>query len=48
MKNNDRNDIIHEFLTMTFMKYQENTMINTENMKVDVRALMLIKNRLHH
>jgi len=48
MKNNDRNDIIHEFLTITSMKDQGNTMINTENMKVDVHALMLIKNRLHH
>ena len=48
MKNNDRNDIIHEFLTITFMKNQGNTMINTENMKVDVHGLMLIQNRLHH
>ena len=33
---------------ITFMENQGNTMINTEKMKVDEHALVLIKNRLHH
>jgi len=35
-------------VTITFMKNQENTLINTEKMKVDEHALVLIKNKLHH
>ena len=35
-------------VTTTFMEKQENTLINTEKMKVDEHALVLIKNRLHH
>jgi len=35
-------------VTITFMENQESTLINTEKMKVDEHALMLIKNRLHH
>ena len=35
-------------VTITFMENQENTLINTEKMKVDEHALLLIKNRLHH
>ena len=31
----------------TFMENQGNTLINTEKMKVDEHALMLIKNSLH-
>ena len=34
--------------TRTFMDNQENTLINTEKMKVDEHALVLIKNKLHH
>jgi len=30
------------------MKNDGNTLINSENVKVDEHALMLIKNRLHH
>ena len=37
----------HE-VRITFMESQENTLINTEKMKVDEYALVLIKNRLHH
>ena len=37
----------HE-VTITFMQNQENTLINTEKMKVDEHELVLIKNRLHH
>jgi len=33
---------------ITFMENQGNTLINTEKMKVDEHALVLIKNRLHH
>ena len=33
---------------ITLMENQENTLINTEKMKVDEHALVLIKNRLHH
>jgi len=32
----------------TFMESQGNTLINTEKMRVDEHALVLIKNRLHH
>ena len=35
-------------VTITFMENQENTQINTEKMKVDEHALVLIKNRLLH
>ena len=35
-------------VTITFIENQGNTLINTEKMKVDEHALMLIKNRLHH
>jgi len=35
-------------VTITFMENQENTLINTEKMRVDEHALVLIKNRLHH
>jgi len=35
-------------VTIIFMKNKGNTMINTEKMKVDEHALVLIKNRLHH
>jgi len=35
-------------VTITFMENQENTLINTEKMKVDEHSLVLIKNRLHH
>jgi len=35
-------------VTITFMENQENTLMNTEKMKVDEHSLMLIKNRLHH
>jgi len=30
------------------MENQENTLINTEKMKVDEHALVLIYNRVHH
>jgi len=33
---------------ITFMENIENTLINTDMMKVDEHALVLIKNRLHH
>jgi len=33
---------------ITFMENQGNILINTEKMKVDEHALVLIKNRLHH
>ncbi len=39
-----RNDY---WVTLTFMKSQGNTLNNTEKMKVDEHALLLIKNRLH-
>jgi len=35
-------------VAITFMENQGNTLINTEKMKVDEHALVLIKNRLHH
>ena len=35
-------------VTITFMHNQGNTLINTEKMKVDEHAVMLIKNRMHH
>ena len=35
-------------VTRTFIENQGNTLINTEMMKVDECALVLIKNRLHH
>ena len=35
-------------VTRTFMENQGNTLINTEKMKVDEHALVLIENRLHH
>ena len=35
-------------VTSTIMENQGNSLINTENMKVDEYRLMLIKNRLHH
>ena len=35
-------------VTITFMENQENTLINSEKMKVDDHALVLIKNRLHY
>ena len=35
-------------VTRTFMENQEKTVINTEKMKIDKCALVLIKNRLHH
>jgi len=35
-------------VTITFRENQQNTLINTEKMKVDEHALVLIKNRLHH
>jgi len=35
-------------VTITFMEDQGNTQINTEKMKVDERALVLIRNRLDH
>ena len=35
-------------VTITFMENQGNTLINTEKMKVDEHALVLITNRLHH
>ena len=33
---------------ITFMENQKNTLINTDKMKVDEHAFVLIKNRLHH
>ena len=33
---------------ITFMENQGNTLINTEKMKVDEHALVLIQNKLHH
>ena len=35
-------------VTVTFMENQGNILINTEKMKVDEHALVLIKDRLHH
>ena len=35
-------------VTITIMENQENTLINTENIKFDQHALVLIKNRLYH
>jgi len=35
-------------VTITFMENQENTLINTEKMRVDEHSFVLIKNRLHH
>jgi len=35
-------------VTITLMENQGNTLINTDNMKVDEQALVLIINRLHH
>jgi len=35
-------------VTSTFIENQGNTLINTEKMKVDEHALVLIKNRLCH
>ena len=35
-------------VSITFMKNQGNTLINTEKMKFDDHVLVLIKNRLHH
>jgi len=34
-------------ITVTFMQNQGNTLINTEKIKLDEHALVLIKNRLH-
>jgi len=34
-------------VTISFMQNQENTLINTEKMKVDEHSLVLIKNKLH-
>ena len=34
-------------VTITFMENEENTLINTEKMRVDEHALVLIKNRFH-
>jgi len=33
---------------ISFMENKENPLINTEKMKVDEHALLLIKNQLHH
>ena len=35
-------------VTIIFMENLENTLINTEQMKVDEHALVLNKNKLHH
>ena len=35
-------------VTITFMENQGNTLINTEKMRVDEHALVLIKNKFHH
>ena len=35
-------------VTITFMENQVNTLINTEKMRVDEHALVLMKNKLHH
>jgi len=35
-------------VTVTFMENQGYTLVNTEKMKVDEHALVLIENRLHH
>jgi len=35
-------------VTITFMENHKTTLINTEKMKVNEHALVLIKNRLHH
>ena len=39
---------INHQVTITFMENHENTLVNTEKIKVDEHALVLIKNRLHH
>ena len=39
---------INNQVTITLMEIQGNTLINTEKMKVDEHALVLIKNRSHH
>jgi len=38
----------NHYVTITFMENKENTLINTDKMKVDEHALVLIKNRLYH
>jgi len=38
----------YDQITRTFLENKENILINTEKMKVDEHALVLIKNRLHH
>jgi len=35
-------------VTRTLMENQENTLINTEKMRIDEHSLVLIKNRLHY
>ena len=35
-------------VTITFIENQGNTLINTEMMRDDEHALVLIKNKLHH
>ena len=35
-------------VTLTFMENEGNSLLNTENMKVDEHTLVLIKNRLLH
>ena len=35
-------------VSLAFMENQENTLMNTEKMKVDEHALVPIKNKLHH
>ena len=35
-------------VTITLIENDGNKMINTENVKVDEHALVLIKNKLHH
>jgi len=38
----------NHLVTISFMENHKNTLINTEKMKVEEHALVLIKNRLHH
>ena len=38
---------IHQ-VAITFMENDGNTLINSEEMKVDDHALVFIKNRMHH
>jgi len=38
----------NHYVTITFMENLKKTLINTEKMKVDEHALVLIKNKLHH